>query len=298
MSSIMSRRASTVNSGRAEPAKSVARVPRALLWSLPVTALLIYALISLYPFIFMISAAFKGDREVFTNQSLIPRHPTLSALTSTWSQLHFGTYAINSCILAGTTVIFILAVFPLAAYAFAALRFPFRATLYGLFIAELFVPGVTALLPVVILDQKFGLLNTPWAIVLPITNGAGPLAISLAWAFFKTIPNELRESAKIDGASEWRIYWTLYFPLARPALVTISLLNFVGVWNEYVLPSVTTSDASRYPLPVGLQNLLASNVVNWNKVMAGSLIIVLPIIVLFVILQRQFVNSLQGAVKG
>ena len=134
--------------------------------------------------------------------------------------------------------------------------------------------------------------------ILPLANGAAPIAIVLLRSYFATIPTELHEAAVLDGCSEWGIYWRVYFPLSRSALITVTILNFVAAWNEYVLPSLTNDDPTRFPLPVGLQSLLSTSVVQWNQVMAAALIIVIPIIILFVILQRYFINGLAGSVKG
>ena len=274
------------------------RVRRGSVGTLAYLALALWAGLSLYPFVWMLSGAFKNAREITSSASPIPRAPTLQTLRTTWSSLDFGTYLLNSVRITGISLLLILLVFPLAAYAFAVLRFPLRRLLFGLFVATVFVPSVTVLLPIVLLDDKLGILGSQWGVVLPMVNGAGPLAILIARAHFSAVPAELREAATLDGASEARIFWQVYLPLARPALVTIAVLNFVGIWNEYVLPSITLNDPGQAPLPVGLQTLLSNTVVNWNEVMAGALLVVLPVITVFVALQRFFVNGLVGSVKG
>lgn len=275
-----------------------ASIRRRILRWLAGVPLVIYAILSAYPFVLMLSGALKDNTEVLSNPWPWPKHVTFSTLRETWDALNFSRYLVNSVVIAGLTCGLILLVFPLAGYAFAVLRFPFRRTLFAIFVAMVFVPGVTVLLPVVLLDAKLNLTGTPFAVVFPLANGAGPVALILLRAYFASIPIEIREAAIIDGASEFRIYWTIYFPLARAALVTVALLNFVASWNEYVLPSVTSTDASQYPLPVGLQNLLSTNVVQWNQVMAGALLLVTPVVVIFALLQRFFVSGVQGSVKG
>lgn len=274
------------------------RIARKLASALIVAAFVVYAVISVFPFVTMISGSIKSNTEVLTNPWPIPINPTLDTLISTWNALDFPSLLMNSLVIAGLSCALILVIFPLAGYAFAVLDFPFKRTMFAIFVGALFVPGVTVLLPIVILDQKLGLLGTPWAVVLPIVNGAAPIAIILLRAYFSSIPYELHEAAVLDGCSPLGIYWRIYFPLSRSALITVTVLNFVVAWNEYVLPALTNDDPSRYPLPVGLQALLSSNVVQWNQVMAASLLIVVPIIVLFVLLQRYFINGLQGSVKG
>lgn len=263
-----------------------------------VVLLVVYAVISVYPFLVMLSGSVKSNQEVLTNPWPIPLRPTLDTLSATFAALDFPSLLVNSLVIAVGSCLLILVVFPLAGYAFALLDFPLKRTIFGIFVGALFVPGVTVLLPIVNLDQMLGLSGTPLAVILPLANGAAPIAIVLLRAYFSTVPHELREAAVLDGCSEWGIYWRIYFPLSRSALITVTVLNFVAAWNEYVLPSVTNDDPKRFPLPVGLQSLVSQNVVQWNQVMAAAVIIVIPIIILFVILQRYFINGLQGSVKG
>ncbi|WP_198047479.1 carbohydrate ABC transporter permease [Kutzneria sp. 744] len=257
-----------------------------------------YAVLSLYPFLLMVSGALKDAAEIRLDGHLIPSDPTLSTLARTWNELHFFTYFGNSLIVTGLTTVGVLVVYSLAGYAFAVLRFPGRRVLYGMFLALLFVPGITMLLPVVILQQKLGLIGTFPGIILPFVNGTAPLSIMLLTNSFRVVPAELKESARCDGAGELRTFWSIYLPVGRPALITIALLTAVPTWNEYVLTRVSLNNAAQYTLPLALQNLNSSTSPQENVLMAASLIIVIPVIILFVLLQRYFVNGLQGAVKG
>jgi multiple sugar transport system permease protein len=259
--------------------------------------LIAYALISMYPFVWMLSGAFKSRTEILEG-GLIPRQPTLDTLVSTWNQLHFLDYFLNSLKVTAMTVLGVLVVYSLASYAFAVLDFPGRRLLYGFFVALLFVPGITVLLPVVILEKNLGLLGSHLGLVLPFVNGTAPLAVLLLTSSYRSIPGELRDAARSDGAGESRIYWSVYLPLARPAHITIAVLTAVPTWNEYVLTRVSISDRSLFTLPLGLESMISSEVPRYNEVMAASLILVLPVIALFVLLQRYFVNGLVGALKG
>ncbi|MCW2875848.1 carbohydrate ABC transporter permease [Actinacidiphila oryziradicis] len=257
-----------------------------------------YALISAYPFLWMVSGAFKNSREVLSGGHLIPHHPTLATLAQTWSQLHFLRYFGNSLIITLGTTVGVLLVYSLAGYAFGVLDFPGRRLLYGSFVALLFVPGITLLLPIVILQNKLDLLGTRLGLILPSINGTAPLAVMLLTSAFRSVPRELRESARMDGAGELRTFWSIFLPSCRPALVTIALLTAIPTWNEFVLARVSLSDPSTYTLPLGLQNLSSSAAPQQNVLMAASLIIIIPVVLLFVFLQRYFVNGLTGAVKG
>jgi multiple sugar transport system permease protein len=258
----------------------------------------IYAVVSVYPFAWMVSGAFKDSREVLQGGRLIPDHPTLDTVAQTWSQLNFIQYFGNSLIVTAATVAGVLVVYSLAAYAFAVLRFPGRRVLYAGFISLLFVPGVTVLLPLVILQQDLGVLGTRLGLILPFVNGTAPLSILLLTNSFRAVPGELRESARMDGAGELRTFLSIYLPTCRPALAAIALLTAVPTWNEYVLSRVSLNEPSVYTLPLGLQSLTSSTNPQYNVIMAASLIIVIPVVLLFVLLQRYFVNGLVGAVKG
>ncbi|MFI6297173.1 carbohydrate ABC transporter permease [Nonomuraea sp. NPDC050790] len=259
--------------------------------------LIVYALISTYPFLWMVSGAFKTRGEILED-GLLPRQPTLDTLVSTWANLHFFDYVLNSLKVTAMTVAGVLVVYSLASYAFAVLDFPGRRFLYWFFVSLLFVPGITMLLPVVVLEKNLGLLGTHLGLVLPFVNGTAPLTVLLLTASFTALPRELRDAARSDGAGEARIYWSVYLPLTRPAHITIAVLTAVPTWNEYVLTRVSISDPARYTLPLGLESLISSEVPRYNEVMAASLIVVLPVIALFLLLQRYFVNGLVGAVKG
>jgi multiple sugar transport system permease protein len=259
--------------------------------------LIAYAVISVYPFLWMVSGAFKTRGEILEG-GLLPREPTLDTLVATWSRLHFLDYFRNSLQVTALTVAGVLVVYSLASYAFAVLDFPGRRLLYWFFVALLFVPGITVLLPVVILEKNLGLLGTHLGLVLPFVNGTAPLTVLLLTASYGSIPRELREAARSDGAGEARIFWSVYLPLAKPAHITVAVLTAVPTWNEYVLTRVSLSDRSRFTLPLGLESLVSSEMPRYNEVMAASLIIVLPVIALFLLLQRYFVNGPAGAIKG
>ncbi|MEU6439277.1 carbohydrate ABC transporter permease [Streptomyces sp. NPDC047046] len=257
-----------------------------------------YAAVSLYPFLWMVSAAFKTNSEVQQGGHLIPHHPTLHTLTDTWNRLDFFDYFLNSVKVTVLTTVLVVVIYSAASYAFATLDFPGKKWLYRLFLVLLFVPGVVTLLPVVLLESKMDILGTHWGLILPGVNGSAPLAILMLTNSFHAVPGELREAARMDGAGELRIFARIYLPLTRPALITIALLTAIPTWNEYQLARISLNDPGKYTLPIALQQLQSSNVVQYNSLMAAALIMVIPVIILFLCAQRYFVNGLVGAVKG
>jgi multiple sugar transport system permease protein len=261
-------------------------------------ALAVYAVLCIYPFIWMASAAFKTYDEVLKNLSPIPWAPTLTTLTETWSKLHFFNYFFNSLKVSLLTVVGILFIYSLAAYAFAFIEFRGRDTIFVFFLSMLLVPGITVLLPLVILERRLGLLGTHAGLILPTINGSGPFAVFLLRNYFLQTPRELHDAARVDGANEWQIYWRIYLWLAMPALVTVAIINFLASWNTYLLPSIVLSKEELFTLPLGMQNLLLTNVTHWNEVMAGACISVVPVIIIFLVLQKYYVAGLSGALKG
>lgn len=257
-----------------------------------------YAVVSLYPFLWMVSAAFKTQEEVIRGGHLIPRDPTFATILDTWAQLHFFDYFLNSLKVTALTTLGVVVVYSAASYAFAVLRFPGRQAFFRLFLVLLFVPGVVTLLPIVLLENQMGILGTHLGLILPFVNGTAPLSILLLTNSFRSVPDELRDAARVDGAGELRIFTRIYLPLARPALITIALLTAIPTWNEYLLSRVSLNDPAMFTLPIALQQLQSSNVVQYNQLMAGALIVVIPVIILFLATQRYFVNGLAGAVKG
>lgn len=208
-----------------------------------------YGLVSVYPFLWMVSAAFKDQIEVVRGGHLIPDDPTLQTFADTWNELHFFDFFLNSLLVTGYTVVLTLVIYAAAGYAFAVLRFPGRGFLQKLFVSLLFVPGITVMLPIVLLEDKMRILGTHWGLVLPFVNGGAPLSVLLMTGAFMAVPGELRDAARVDGANELRIFTRVYLPLSQPALITVALLTAIPTWNEFLLTRVSLNDPSTYTLP-------------------------------------------------
>ena len=273
---------------------------RARAWNqiLVYALLAVYGIVSLYPFLWMISASLKDSHEIVFNPNLIPDNPTLNTLIDTWQRLDFFAFFTNSVIVTGATTIGVIVVYSLASYAFGVISFRGRTALYRFFLVLLFVPAVTVLLPVVLLEKQLGILGTHFGLILPFINGTAPLSILILTAAFQSVPRELREAALMDGAGEWRIFASIYVPVIRPSLITVALLTAIPTWNEYLLTSVSINKEELYTLPLGLRGLQSGAILEYNTLMAGALIVVIPVIIAFIALQRYFVNGLTGALKG
>ncbi len=268
--------------------------------------LIIYSIISLYPFLWMLSASFKTNNEVVTGISLIPQNFRWDIIVSVWKQLEFWKYFLNSFLVSASVVLGVVVIYALAGYGFSKTTFWGRDGLFLFFVGIMLVPGVTVLIPLVQLLKVIGLIGpnatqvTAYAaLVLPTVNGGGPLALFLFRNYFNRIPDELRDAARVDGCSEFGIFARIFLPIALPVIITVGTLNFISSWNAYILPSVVLNNSSWYTLPLQLQYLDQQSVIQWNIRMAGSLITTVPLVIGFILLQRYYISGITaGAVKG
>jgi ABC-type glycerol-3-phosphate transport system permease component len=265
-----------------------------------------YALLSLYPFLWMISSALKSNQEVLGSRSLIPNELRFDIIVNTWAQLDFFKYFINSAIIAVLVVAGIVLVYSMAGFGFARTKFIGSNVLFMGFLTMLFVPGVTVLVPLVQLLKALGLIGrdatlpqTYFGLIMPIINGAGPFSIFLFRNYFASLPSELHDAARVDGASSWGVFFRIFLPLATPIIATVSILNIIGTWNGYIWPSIVLNNPDWYTLPLKLKDLDLQIVIQWNVRMAASLIMITPVIIIFLFLQRYYIRGLTaGAVRG
>jgi multiple sugar transport system permease protein len=255
--------------------------------------LLAVAAIFIVPYIFAIFASFKPLSGIVGERAWDP--PT-SFDTSNFDDIlhsqHFLTYlgntALTAIILTVGQVVFSM----MGAYAFARMQFPGRNLLFWVYLATLMVPNVVTLVPLYIIMQNLSLLNTYWAIFLPYFLGT-PYAIFLMRQFFMTIPEEVIEAARLDGCGEQRILWRIVVPLARPVLLTAAVIAFVFGWNNFLWPLIVTDSTNLRVVTVGIANLQSNFTVQYNLVLAGSLIALVPMLVIFGIFQKYIVSSIQ-----
>lgn len=264
-----------------------------------------YTLLSIYPFLWMISSALKSNQEVLGSRSLIPREVHFDTIVNTWQQLDFFRYFVNSALISLLVVVGIIIIYSMAGFGFARTNFVGSRLLFLGFLAMLFVPGVTVLIPLVQLLKGLGLIGrgasqvaTYGGLIMPMINGAGPFSILLFRNYFAALPNELHDAARVDGANQWTVYTRIFFPLSTPVIATVGILNFIGVWNAFIWPSIVLNNPDWFTLPLKLKDLDLQIVIQWNVRMAASLIMVIPVIVVFLLLQRYYIRGITaGAVK-
>jgi len=216
--------------------------------------------------------------------------------------LPFGRYLLNTLIITIPTMLFTLFSCSLVAYGFSRLQFAGRNKLFALCIATMMLPGQVTMIPLYILFSRIGWVDTYLPLVVPSLFGS-PFYIFLLRQFFLTIPKELDEAARIDGAGRLRIYWSIILPQARPALATVLIFSFIGSWNDFFGPLIYINSPDLATLTLGLNlmktQILGSGVVEWHVLMAASLLILLPNVLIFFIAQRQFVSGINlGGIRG
>ena len=253
--------------------------------------LILGALVMVGPFIWMVSTSLKEPADQFT-RTLIPDPVTFQNYTGLWDILPFSRLIWNSFKIASIATLGQLLTCSMAGFAFAAVRFRGRNTLFVMLLVTLMIPFQVTLIPNFIVYRWLGLYGTQIPLYLPSFLG-GAFGTFLLRQYFLTIPTELAEAARIDGASLWTIYWRIYLPLARPALAALAIFTFLFSWNDLFGPLIyLPSDLEKTTLPVGLALFQAQYSGRWTVMMAGVLVSIAPIIVVFFFAQRQFIEGI------
>jgi sn-glycerol 3-phosphate transport system permease protein len=275
------------------------RLGNAFLRAVGYLALALAVILVGIPIYWMLLAAFKTNQEIFTAPpTWIPLAPTLDNFGAAWNQAPFGTFYINSLIytLVGGTVKILQAVF--CGYAFAYLKFPYKNALFVLLLMALMIPEEFTVLPNFLTLALVGWTNTYQGLLLP--GFVSAFGTFLMRQHFLSLPREVLEAARVDGASHLRTLWNVGVPMSRPVIATLILLTAVQRWNDYLWPLIITNSVDMRPLSVGIALLFEKETgTEWGVVMAGTLYVVLPILVLFLLVQRHIVEGIAaGAVKG
>lgn len=261
-------------------------------------ALLVACALTLLPLWWMVAASFMPAGEASAVPlRLWPSAPTLEHYRALFARLDIGRHVLISAGVAATTTAIALAVNAMAGYAFAKLPFPGRDRLFGGLLGALVVPGQVAMLPLFLLMRALGLIDSWLAVVIP--GMASVFGIFLVRQYAAGLPDGVLDAARVDGAGEWRVFRRVALPLCAPILVTLGLFTFMGSWNDFLWPLIVLADDDRYTLPVALANLVGEHVQDTELVMAGAVLTVVPVIVLFLALQRWYVAGItSGGVKG
>lgn len=252
----------------------------------------------LVPFMLIAMTAFKTQQELFAGVFTLPKEPTLENFVRAWTEGNFGRYFLNSSIVVVPVVSISLLFSTLSGYAFALLPLPGRGFLLGLLFLGMIVPLEGLIVPMYYNLRGLGLLNTYWALILPQIALSLPFGTYLMWTTFRNLPRELIDAAVIDGANKRVILWRVLVPLARPTLSVLVVFFFIWTWNEFLIPLVLVSDDSLRTLPIGIAFFQGRYTTDIPVLAAGATIVATPLIIVYLIFQRQFIHGLvTGAIK-
>ncbi|MFS0784039.1 carbohydrate ABC transporter permease [Bacillus sp. 1P06AnD] len=260
---------------------------RAILYAI----LVIYALVTLYPFLWAVMAAFKPYKEIVAGGlNILPQEGTLDNFKYIFTKDPlFVKWIFNSFIIAGIGTIVNIIINTMSGYALARLRFPGRNYIFILILVVMMVPAQILLIPNYLIMKSLGLLDTYSALILP---GAINFAyIFMMRQFFINFPKEVEEAAQVDGLNRFQTFFKIVFPMARPSIATQGVFVFLGFWNEFLKPLLYISSPEKYTLTLGLQTFQSQNLTQWNYIMAASVISIVPIIILYILLNKYFMQG-------
>lgn len=264
-----------------------------------VSAVLIpICLVWIYPFLWMVTSAVKSNAEIFSGLSLFTPVLHLDNFTRAWHDAHIGQYFLNTVFITVISIIITVVAVSMMGYVLGRYRFPGKKIVFGFFAAAIFLPEGYTIIPVFDLINKLGLQSSLWGITLAESGGAHVVVTLLFAGYFSQLPKELEESAMMDGAGFFRIFAQVYLPLAKPVVATAILLQFMHSWNDFLLPLVLTlSRPELRTLAVGIYSFQGEHFTDWSGMAAAATIGLTPIIILFLFLQRYFVEGIAGAIK-
>jgi len=248
----------------------------------------------------MISASFKTQNEFFASGlNLIPESFRMDNFIRAWNSANFGVYFKNSIIVTVSVVAIVLFSTSLAGYVLGRYSFVGKSLIMKVFMASITIPLVFTVIPIYELLKNIGLSQSLFGLILAESGGGHVIFLMLFSSFYASLPKEMEEAATIDGANFVQTYAKVMFPLAKPIMVTVVIMQFIWTWNSFLLPLIITlNNPSLRTLAVGLYALRGENVVDWTGIAAGASIAILPVILIFVALQKYFVDGIAGAVKS
>lgn len=261
---------------------------------------LAFGLIMIAPFALMVSTAFKPHAYVLEiPPQLIPEEPTLDNFVRAWSSGDFARFFVNSVVVTVTSTAISVALAAMLGFAFARYRFAGSRVIFGLLLFTMMVPGMLLLIPQFMLARDLGLLNSLWGLIVVYSVMNLGLNTFLLRGFYAAMPQDLFDSASVDGAGPWRAFRSIALPLSKPGIATVTIFSWLAAWDEFTWAITILADRELYTLPIGIRMLQRAQSTEWGLVFAASLIALAPVLVLFIALQRQFVSgAFVGATKG
>jgi N-acetylglucosamine transport system permease protein len=262
--------------------------------------LAVWAVIVILPLVWVFLSSFKTTSQIFASPLSLPTKLQWDNYASAWTDSHLGLYLLNSVLVVTSALVVVMILGAAAAYSLARYPFPGSGILYYLILAGLTFPIFLAVVPLFFVVKNFGLLNTLPGLSATYVAFAFPFTVFFLYPFFRSLPQEIAEAAELDGAGEWRTFWQVMLPMARPGMVAVAIFNFLGLWNQFLLPVALNTDESKYVLSQGMARFAsqAGYAVNFGALFAGVVITVVPVLIVYMVFQRQLQGSLsQGTLK-
>lgn len=260
--------------------------------------LIAYTGVVLYPLFTMLLGSVKTMKDLIVNPYGWPEVFQWSNYSRAWTEANFALFAKNSLWVTVAATCSILFCASMAAYVLGRFKFRLNAWVFGFFVAGMIVSGRLSIIPLFLLMRDLKLLNSHFGLILVYTANAMPFSIFLLTTFFRQIPHELEEAAVVEGAGPWTIYWRIMLPLVRPALATVAIFEFMGIWNDFFFPLIFLRSEKLMTIPVGLSVFFGEYATDWATLFAALTISVVPVIVAFIVASRQFIAGLTaGAIK-
>ena len=265
------------------------------------TVLIGWAVTVIFPMIWMIYSSFKTDQELFFSPWAAPAELQWDNFARAWTKAHVGDYLLNTLIVVVPALLLTLIISAMAAYVLARFEFVGRRFLFYMFLSGMLFPVFLALVPLFNLVNQLKMLNTFHGLIIVYIAYSLPFTIFFLTGFFKTLPTEIEESAIMDGANPYQVFFKVMLPMASPGLISMGIFNFLGMWNQYVLPLVLISDESKYMLSQGLAFMLFKQFYenDWSALFAALTIIMVPTLIVYITFQKQIQDGITtGALKG
>ena len=265
------------------------------------TVLIGWAVTVIFPMIWMIYSSFKTDQELFFSPWAAPVELQWDNFARAWTKAHVGDYLLNTLIVVVPALLLTLIISAMAAYVLARFEFVGRRFLFYMFLSGMLFPVFLALVPLFDLVNQLKMLNTFHGLIIVYIASSLPFTIFFLTGFFKTLPTEIEESAIMDGANPYQVFFKVMLPMASPGLISMGIFNFLGMWNQYVLPLVLISDESKYMLSQGLAFMLFKQFYenDWSALFAALTIIMVPTLIVYITFQKQIQDGITtGALKG
>ncbi len=255
-----------------------------------------YAAIVLMPLLLVVSNALRSTREIFRNPVGLPTSPSLESFVRAWKEANFNTYFFNSLGITVASVVLATAVASLAGYILGRYKFTGSRFLSAYFLAGLMLPFRLAIVPLFLLLNNMGLIDNRMGLILVYAATGIPFSVFILSSFFRQLPQELSEAARIDGAGEFTLFGKIMLPLVRPALATVVVFQFVPLWNDFFFPLVLLRSTEKWTLPVGMTRFFGEFQTDWSTLFAGIIITTLPLIVIFLLATKQIIAGLTAGI--